>query len=178
VSAYDLGAPPRACRYDEIRPCTQLAAVPCDGPEDCPEGDLCCGRLAGSTFDRFECRSACDVPAGEGGAYEDAGLEASAQEATWYEICHPGSTCTNPQYQCSKSALLPAFLSRCFTSGAVATTAGSTAAAEVNCGGAVCTRGEQCCLHPPQDPSCLAQGEPCDCQPPSRTQAPNQGDGG
>jgi hypothetical protein len=33
----------------------------CDGPEDCADGEVCCGTLVGgSRYDRFVCAASCD----------------------------------------------------------------------------------------------------------------------
>ncbi|MGD8862376.1 MAG: hypothetical protein PVI30_20360 [Myxococcales bacterium] len=48
-----------SCECD-LPDCTVMEAH-CDGPEDCPDGQVCCGTLAGSTgYSRFECASSCD----------------------------------------------------------------------------------------------------------------------
>lgn len=43
--------------------CTVMEAQ-CDGPEDCPEGQVCCGTLGGfgggAGYERFECATSCD----------------------------------------------------------------------------------------------------------------------
>jgi hypothetical protein len=41
-----------------IQGCTVMEAR-CDGPEDCPSGQVCCGTLAGNTYDEFTCAATC-----------------------------------------------------------------------------------------------------------------------
>src|ERR1700737_2390136 len=54
--------------------CTPLA-VPCDGPEDCPTGQICCGTVgmgaAGIAYTNIACQPSC-APA-DAGAASDAG---------------------------------------------------------------------------------------------------------
>ena len=38
--------------------CTVMEAR-CDGPEDCPTGQVCCGTLAGNSYHQFVCAASC-----------------------------------------------------------------------------------------------------------------------
>ncbi len=73
--------------------------VDCDGPEDCPSGQLCCGNmgLTDSVFTRLSCAKNCS----------------SGITNTETEICHPdGPPCTNGN-TCSPDAALPTGYTDC-----------------------------------------------------------------
>lgn len=148
------GQAPTSCTYDPTNTCTNLSEVTCDGPEDCGDSQVCCGRYNGGPYDRFECRTSCDAP--DGG-------NASTQ---WFEMCHPGQTCGTNGYTCRTSTFLPSYLYRCYTDGTEATNAGNTAADAVNCGSSVCTGSQTCCWQSPGEPYCAAAGA-CRCKQPS-----------
>jgi hypothetical protein len=42
-----------------LQGCSTLQAY-CDGPEDCPDGQVCCGTLAGNSYNEFRCAASCD----------------------------------------------------------------------------------------------------------------------
>lgn len=146
----DLGQPEQSCDYDPNNACTSIIDVRCDGSEDCPRGQMCCGHWAGDYRD-FTCQDDC------------AALE--AQGDIWSEICHPGQTCADPTYTCQANTnYLPDFLYRCRDSGTAPGDAGSTRRHEVNCGGAVCGDGEKCCVPAPTgDPYCAPVADDCRC---------------
>jgi hypothetical protein len=152
IKRADLGEAPEACDYDPNNRCTWLAELPCDGPEDCPGTQVCCGHFEGSGYTEFACRDAC----GEG----DGG-----QTDLWLELCHPGQTCADTTMQCLSSQYLPSFMYRCYTDGTEPGAPGSTAADVVNCGSAPCATGEKCCLREPGDPYCAPAGDTCVCNP-------------
>ena len=75
--------------------CTTLIPSVCDGPEDCPGGQLCCGNLDNYGYFEIVCADACDPQ-------------------TAREVCHPGGQpCADPQQACGQSQYLPANLNRC-----------------------------------------------------------------
>jgi hypothetical protein len=77
--------------------CNALEAF-CDGPEDCPEGQVCCGLFTGTRYTRFECQSSCVAQDGQ------------------FEICHEGATqCSQAGTTCSRSQVLPSWYQRCRT---------------------------------------------------------------
>jgi hypothetical protein len=162
--------------------CTPLA-VPCDGPEDCPTGQLCCGSLGmgagGIAYTNIACQPSC-APA-DAGAASDAAPPGGL--ALVLELCHAGGTChDNPMYMCSSSTYLPSFLYRCYTMGAAAP-ATATGGPGVNCGSTTCGAGQECCVRGPTDmsPYCAPVGQACSCAGPSSdggstTDAGNAGD--
>ncbi len=157
--------------------CTAVATA-CDGAEDCPTGQRCCGRVQGMQpalrYVEFGCFASCST-AGEGGVPEGGGFGGP----TWLELCHAGDTCENTMYQCATSQYLPGSFARCFMpSDAAAPDPGlGRAANAVNCGGAVCGAGEKCCIRQPLAPYCAPASETCECE---RTQPEGGGgsDGG
>lgn len=155
----DLGRAAVACNYDPNNTCTSVVGVPCDGPEDCAGGKLCCGRSDGGAYTAFGCFDSCSA------------LGADAGGGTWLELCHADTKCEDPTLSCSPSRLLPPSLARCFTNAAAAPSGQSSAAGEVNCGTGVCGAGEKCCLRPPKEPYCSKASEPCECTPPPRSDA-------
>ena len=152
--------------------CTAVATT-CDGAEDCPTGQRCCGRVQGMQpairYVEFGCFASC-AAAGEGGVPE-GGFGAP----TWLELCHAGETCENSMYQCQTSQYLPNSFARCFMpADAAAPDPGLGKAADaVNCGNAVCGSGEKCCIRQPLAPYCAPASETCECE---RTQP--EGGGG
>ncbi len=70
-----------------------LTDVQCDGPEDCPSGQMCCGLWNGQQYTVLQCQPDCDFASNE------------------LEICH--DTCSQPGFSCSGSPSLPEYLSRC-----------------------------------------------------------------
>lgn len=131
--------------------CTSLA-LPCDGPEDCPTGNMCCGHFSGNNYVEFQCLPSCANAATDGGMNE-----------LWVELCHAGQACVDPTSTCSPSAYLP--ISVCYDTGVDAGVSGSVAAGEINCGTSVCTSEQKCCLVTPGESFCTAQSAPCGCTP-------------
>ncbi len=144
-----VGVAQQACTGTVTPPgsaCTLTFEAPCDGPEDCATGEVCCGRFTGSVYDQFECSSDCDTSG-----------------TSFFEMCHSDADCTNPLNMCgatTAAGALPDYLFRCFSSidGPPTTTAGPG----VECGGTVCATGEVCCVTDPQPPECVAAGA-CAC---------------
>lgn len=97
-----VGTAPDAatCAYDPRNDCTNVVELPCDGPEDCATGKVCCGRAHRDRYDAFGCFPACD------GIVDDHG-------GFWVEICHLRHRCQNPRFTCEPDQTLPGFLARC-----------------------------------------------------------------
>ncbi len=67
----------------------------CDGPEDCPSGQVCCGQLVQVTSQRYlynyvKCATSCNYQQGQ------------------REFCHDNSQCSNGR-NCHPSSLLSAY---------------------------------------------------------------------
>jgi hypothetical protein len=163
----DLGQPEQSCEYDADNVCRRLLDVECDGPEDCPRGQMCCGEFSFSGgYRSFSCQDDC--------------LALDAQgDAAWSEICHPGQPCAMEGYECrARTGYLPDFLYRCRMDGTEPGAAGSTEKDEVNCGDAVCGANEKCCISAPEGaPYCGPKDEPCLCNQDGR-HSPDDGDAG
>ena len=146
--------PEQSCTYDPDNTCQRLVEVNCDGAEDCPGDQVCCGRWQ-EGYRGFTCEDSCE-------AAEDA----DDGGGIWSEACHPGESCSVDGFSCLQNLdYLPDFLFRCRDTGEEPGSAGSPAAGEVNCGPQVCGRGEQCCLSEPGEPACVAGDTPCSCNP-------------
>lgn len=184
-----------ACRFDPRNDCSNIATLPCDGPEDCKAGQVCCGRARRDRYDLFGCFASCD------GLFD-------GQSGVWVEICHPGSACLNAHYKCEPSAILPSFLARCHDPGPPPAPVPRDGAAEdasidatvdaptprdadqssdepaamppvpgIACGQTACAPGENCCMRThaltpseagapaPIDPYCSKAGVICACSP-------------
>ena len=168
----DTGRPDVATQ-PEAGVCAPLA-LPCDGPEDCPAGNHCCGTLGmdatgGIAYSSVACLPSCG--AGDAGGAADAGGMGGLGGlggglGLMLELCHAGDTCEDSTTQCSSSMYLPAFIYRCYTMG-TAVPATATGGAGVHCGAATCGAGEECCLRAPGDPYCAPAGEACSCAGPA-----------
>lgn len=84
---------------DESCECTGpdcLATVAeCDGPEDCDDGQVCCGTFSGEGYSRIKCQASCD-------------------EDDQRELCHPnGPACSTQGAICERSPSLPLGYHRC-----------------------------------------------------------------
>jgi hypothetical protein len=74
-----------SCTCD-LPDCSVMEAF-CDGPEDCEQGQVCCGTLVGgSRYERFACAASCDF----GGTQRIACHEDQAE-------CPAGTECANSQ---------------------------------------------------------------------------------
>lgn len=134
--------------------CTSIIELPCDGPEDCAGGSVCCGHLSENRYDRFRCSPTCEELSHD-------------HRGPWLEICHVGETCQNPQYRCGTSPDLPSFLARCylddlFEAGAASPDA-SLGGSGVACDTVECGSLEKCCLRKEEPSSCAPQGAVCTC---------------
>jgi hypothetical protein len=145
---------------DAAMVCVPLA-VPCDGKEDCPSGNVCCGNLGmtanGLGYTSIGCQPTCAAPdsgASDGGLGGFGGLT--------LELCHAGDMCQDSTTMCGSSMYLPSFLYRCYTMG-TAPPATATGGPGVHCGTATCGTTEQCCLREPMAPYCAPKGQACSC---------------
>ena len=146
--------------------CTLAVGTTCDGPEDCPSGQRCCGKFQQPNYVEIGCFDSCAAQQG------DAGFMMG--RALWFELCHPADTCEDSTASCTTSPYLPPSLSRCLPAqfagmvmggGPPDATLGHDKNA-VNCGKSVCTASEQCCVRQPLDPYCAPRTATCDCQAP------------
>jgi len=140
----------------EPNACTLLVAAACDGSEDCPSGQLCCGTFDTEvfTYRSIECSPTCD------GA--DQRL-----------LCHPGDPCSDPTQVCRRSSILAFdFISVCTAPGMTIPGTGQALDDLIVCGEERCHAGrERCCLRgragallaTPLAPYCTPEGEPCEC---------------
>jgi hypothetical protein len=156
--------------------CSVSFGTTCDGIEDCPAGQRCCGRLdpGGQPIRYIEigCMPSCAAPAGDSGPMGTPDL---------FEVCHPTDTCENSTATCLTSQYLPAGLNRCLPSGVMSTgnppdPTLDNVKNEVNCGSKVCTADEQCCVRMPLEPYCAPRNATCACSGPPDAGTP--GDGG
>jgi hypothetical protein len=107
--------------------CLQAVAVTCDGAEDCPSGQKCCGKWD-QEYVEFGCFDSCEA------LNADAGFGM----VVWFDLCHPGDACEDPAAQCLTSTYLPSSLSRCYDTGTEPDPGLAARAAEINCGQEVC----------------------------------------
>jgi hypothetical protein len=143
--------------------CTSSVGTACDGPEDCPSGQRCCGKWE-QEYTEFGCYASCDALTG------DAMPGPGGGGALWFDLCHPGDTCEVMGAECLTSPMyLPPSLSRCYDpgSGSAPNASLGRGAGQVNCGSDVCGAGEKCCLRGPMlDPYCAPSSATCSCTPP------------
>jgi len=151
--------------------CSLLVAAECDGNEDCPGGQVCCGTLdggAGLRYSSIKCQESCEAPAGG------------------RQICHPGDPCPVPgdgglpeasTPSCRRSLILPPYLAVCTTPNPLLPNelVGQPAAPNtVNCGETLtCGAGMKCCVLGSWDAAtrattlragyCAPVAEDCDC---------------
>jgi len=149
-----LGRSGGTCAYDPNNDCTELLGVPCDGAEDCPTGQQCCGKFDGDHFSTFGCYPSCTALEPDASPY-----------GGWRQLCHAGDVCENSSYTCRTSDYLPTFLTRCQAVGLDAPPPMNTEAGKVSCGTTACGTGEKCCLRPPHDPYCAPASADCECRP-------------
>jgi len=153
-----LGCIPRqyvgeqAISCDPTQDCTVVAALPCDGAEDCPSGQRCCGRLAGLAYVEFGCFESC------------LGLPDAGAMSFWRELCHAGDPCESGS-SCLTSQYLLASLARCDVVGAPPDPGLDRAKGRINCGTNVCGDGEKCCVRSPHPPYCAPKAASCECRP-------------
>lgn len=155
--------------------CSTAIGTTCDGPEDCPTGQRCCGKFVQPGYVQIGCFDSCAAQQG------DAGFTMGG--ALWFELCHPNDTCEDTTATCGTSQYLPSSLSRCLPASlmgmAMNGTPDSTLGHDknaVNCGKSVCTASEQCCIRQPLEPYCAARSATCDCKAPDAGAPP--GDAG
>lgn len=172
IAGADLALDEQTCTFQPGNDCTAIIDVVCDGPEDCGDGQQCCGRFAGGSYDRFVCATNCDEAA-------------AAVPGTWSEICHPGQTCSVEGYECKTSPYLPEYLYRCRDTGDLLCGSGGAMDAcvapvtsgpnEISCGDTKCGADEKCCIRTPRDPYCAPADGFCQCidEPTTDTDAGN-----
>ena len=126
-SVIDLG--PTEGQY-----CAVVIDARCDGDEDCPDAQVCCGTLSGAGFhyEALGCAETCDGASGG------------------YRICHQNELCEDEALVCRRSSILPAYFAICAAASDLVPTTfegTSTAAGEVRCGAElVCGSGQKCCV--------------------------------
>lgn len=140
--------------------CSSTLGVECDGAEDCPGEQVCCGTYSQASFGYLSmvCADTCG-------------------EMNQRELCHPGDTCADPEFVCRASQLLPfSFLSICAApTNMVGDATGTEIAGQIVCGDDTCEVGtEQCCLRSGidleaftrnvLDPVCIPLEEECSCE--------------
>jgi hypothetical protein len=91
------GCEPRSAGCQCNGPGCVTTEIRCDGSEDCPGGETCCGLFdqMNQSYTELSCQPSC------GGPNE-------------LEICHDGDPCQDPGYTCSNSQYLPEYIFRCF----------------------------------------------------------------
>jgi len=138
---FDAGPPPE---------CLSVAEAICDGPEDCPGGQMCCVAFDGQGYSQFSCEDSC------------AALTATGD--VWSQVCHLDEMCETDGYQCLVSVMyLPRSFARCRDTGTAVPASQATAAGEINCGEAPCGAGQKCCVRQPKEPYCTAVDSECAC---------------
>jgi hypothetical protein len=153
--------------------CSLQVGAECDGTEDCPKGEVCCGKLADLVpwYETISCQKSCPLPQS-------------------YEICHAGTKCRDGS-QCRRSVIIPhEFIGICSIAGRDEKPTGDALKGEVACGPTTCQVGTQkCCLNakvtfsspPMAEPAyCapLSAGCLCDEMPPLQSDAGDETDGG
>jgi hypothetical protein len=152
--------------------CSVAFGTICDGPEDCPSGQHCCGRYQNG-YQEIGCFPSCTALQGDGGFVMGAPL--------WFELCHETSTCEDTTATCLTSQFLPPTLSRCRPAALTMATGNPPDAAlsknknEVHCDVNICGADEQCCVRMPLKAYCAPKSAKCGCTEPD---AGGGGDGG
>jgi len=148
----------------EAGTCTVAVGTPCDDKEDCPNGQLCCGKYQ-QGYVEFGCYDSCLALAGDAGG----GLGGFGGPL-WFELCNPKDTCEDTTAQCLTSPYLPSPLTRCLPAQLMGMAMGGTPDATfshdknaINCGTSVCGADEECCVRQPLEPYCAPKGAACDC---------------
>lgn len=112
--------------------CNLLVGASCDGDEDCPGEQLCCGDYNQDlgAYTRIGCADSC------------------SPQASQYKLCHPGESCPTPGRVCRRSSILPYdFMMICAGAANVPTEyTGGDDVGRIRCGDTDCGSGEQCCL--------------------------------
>jgi len=133
-------------------------AVTCDGAEDCPTGQRCCGKWE-QGYVEFGCFASCVEQQGDASPMGGGAL--------FFDLCHPGDTCEVEGAQCLTSPqYLPTSLSRCYTMGNPPDATLGKGVRQINCGTDVCGTTEKCCLRGARTPYCAPASATCVCDPP------------
>lgn len=143
------------CEPEQVE-CRAITEIPCDGAEDCADGESCCGRLQSDLYDRFGCFPSCSTIS-------------DAEGGLWFPICHSDSDCPKSTDRCTAAIGLPPFLGRCYPNGEAAQTVAS--APGVACGEIACAEAEKCCIRDPGSPYCAPIGQRCTCSATTSTDA-------
>lgn len=174
----DAGA---RCDYDPENVCRSLVAVPCDGPEDCTAGGVCCARSNYGLTDLVGCFRSCRVAEASNGG-------------VWLEACHSRADCRDPNARCVPAEDPPTLLAICLPSAslrppdagplkdggpldanvepmtdAAASDARGSAdggSAGVVCGSSRCAAGQLCCVRDPEASYCAPPADGCSCSGP------------
>jgi len=171
IPSASLSAPEASCEYDPRNTCTNLKEVRCDGPEDCPGDQVCCGVFGGGGF--LSSGGYAEV-----GCFDSCSSSADGGGGSLYEVCHAGASCGGGAAAdggvslCSQSPYLPPYLSRCYSDNQ-GPPSEVNASGEIACGDATCGGGEKCCVLDCSDsscntadlpaPYCAPAGEACTC---------------
>jgi hypothetical protein len=144
-----------AAAVDAASTCTKAIDVTCDGPEDCPAGQRCCGKWD-QAYQMFGCFDSCTAQ------------QVDAGQALWFDLCHPGDACEDSTATCLTSTYLTSSLSRCYTMGSPPDPKFGNGKGQVNCGTDVCGASEKCCMRGVTlAPYCAPSGATCECTAPS-----------
>jgi hypothetical protein len=150
--------------------CAMAVPTVCDGAEDCPAGQRCCGEYSGGGYDKFGCFDSCAATGAAGAAGAAGAPGMGAMGPILFEMCHAGDTCEDMTAMCLTSPYLPSSLPRCLPMMLMGSTMGGPpdmslgkGAGKINCGEAVCGAGEECCVRQPLAPYCAPKGSACSC---------------
>jgi hypothetical protein len=155
--------------------CTLKVGATCDGPEDCPVPQSCCGVFDAAQF-----------------TYVSIGCALNCDALNEFELCHPDQGCSLRGKVCRRSVIVPYdFINVCVDNVPALVPTESTSEShkdQVMCGADLCdAKTEQCCLRSEFDfaqrmsialePYCAPVGSACTCDsvPPNMV---NDEDGG
>lgn len=145
-SVFDSGAPTSGTF------CSFQTTAECDGQEDCPSGQTCCGLLDPN-----------------GGGYTAVKCQDTCPEAQFRVVCHEGDPCPQPAVPgpdgsaplCVRSTILPGYLGICGVVGTFTPKGfvGKPPAPDaINCGpDLACGPGTKCCVLTTWDAATRAQ---------------------
>jgi hypothetical protein len=165
--AVDAGSLPPFTLPESL--CSLKVGAECDGSEDCPHGQVCCGQFDTTfiTYRQIRCETQCGEPN--------------------VEFCHPGDTCQDGS-NCTHSVIVPFdFVAVCKTQEQPGSLTGTRVAGEIACGDTTCdSHSEQCCLRARVNlvpalpvgltPYCAPRGTDCDCEDDTKGQPRDAGD--
>ncbi|MBN1656311.1 MAG: hypothetical protein JXA30_21255 [Deltaproteobacteria bacterium] len=165
--------------------CSLLLGVECDGDEDCPNGEVCCGTYRSTQatpgYTSIDCQPTCGFDYNfVSDADDDAGMQdlpdVEEMPDMMFKLCHKGEDCSvegsdaGTGEACWSSSVLPPFLAVCLSSSMTfgepaSDMTANAVAGEINCGDETCTVGnEKCCLTDfTGDAYCTEIDKECDC---------------